>query len=216
MKTHALAAIVTYILFSVPAAAAIITSVDRATFQASLSGTIGSQNFDSLANGDILGTLNGVTYGASTGQPLVTSAFLTSTGLNGLGRTGVGFFLDTDSATFTFSTAITAFAIDINTFANLPGDYFVTLDIGDVVTSLNEVFPGRGTGQFIGFVSNTAFTSVTLSASQLSISPNRTFTLDTLIFGDAAQVVNVPEPATILMFGLGVGGLALSRRRKAV
>ena len=66
------------------AQAAIITSVNRATFQSAVaSQQIDQQNFDSLAAGTILGSLGGVTYSSSLGSPLVTSTFLTSTSPNG-------------------------------------------------------------------------------------------------------------------------------------
>src|SRR4029077_4014946 len=91
---------------------AVITGYTRATFQAALGGgTVFGQNFDSLANGAILTTLNGVTYSASLGSPIVTNVFLTTTSPNGLGSTSTGFFLPAESATFSFATAISAFAI---------------------------------------------------------------------------------------------------------
>lgn len=199
--------------------ASVVVSVDRAAFQAAVaSATIAQQDFDGLANGTVLGTLGDVTYGASTGSPLVTNTFLTSTSPNGLGRTGVGFFLRADTATFTFAAPITAFAIDINTFGNLLGDYSALLGSGDVVTSLNEVFPNQSTGQFIGFTSNTAFDSVTIRANLGSPSQNLSYTLDTLVYGSAAAVQQVPEPAALVLALTGLGLLATAhpvRRRAA-
>lgn len=197
--------------FAGPSYAASITSVDRASFAAAVAGgTIDSQDFDSLAAGTILGSFGGVTYDASAGDALVTSSFLTTTSPNGLGSTSVGFFQSTETATFTFDSAITAFAIDVNTFANTDGAYQALLSTGDVVTSIFEVFPGSFTGQFIGFISSVAFTSVTISAAS-----GFSYTLDTLVFGDARAVTPViPLPGAIPLLLTGLGGLALVRRKR--
>jgi hypothetical protein len=201
--------------FGAAASAATITTYDRANFQAALSGgTISGQNFDSIPVGTILGTLDGVTYGASGGDPVVTNSFLTTTPPNGLGSTSLGYFVANESATFGFSTAITAFAIDINTFAPTAGDYIVTLNLGDVVQSKFDVFPGTATGQFVGFTSDVAFDSVTISAV---VDPNTGFaypyTLDSLVYGNASAVT-VPEPSSLILSGIGgLAAFGLSRRR---
>jgi PEP-CTERM motif len=220
MKLQPLSFIAVFMTLGITcASAATITSYNRAAFQTALSGgTVSGQNFDSLANGATLGTLNGVTYGASAGTPIVTNAFLTTTSPNGLGSTSLGFFGNTESASFTFATAITAFAIDVNTFAPTAGDYSATLNLGDVVLSKFDVFPGSATGQFIGFISNTPFTSVTISTRLDPNNSRYSYTLDSLVYGNAAAVVSAsaPEPSTfgIMGTGLAVFALALRRRRQ--
>ena len=187
--------------------AAIINSVNRATFQAAIAGgNISGENFDLLPVGTILGATPDITYSASGGSPIVTDSFLTSTIPNGLGSTSFGFFAPTETATFSFSTPISAFAIDVNTFANADGAYTASIDTGDIVSSLFEVFPNQSTGQFIGFVSDVAFTDVTIVSSGFS------YTLDTLVYGDASAVV--PVPAAVWLFGSGLIGL-LGMRKKA-
>lgn len=193
--------------------ATVITSVDRATFQAAVAGgTVNNEDFDGLAVGTILGATADLTYAASEGNPIVTDSFLTSTAPNGLGSTSVGFFTATETAIFTFHLPISAFAIDINTFATTDGAYTASLDTGDVVTSLFEVFPSQLTGQFIGFVSDTPFTSVTIDATTDDFS----YTLDTLTYGDAEEVIgNVPIPTAAWLFGSALLGLIGVKRKKA-
>lgn len=194
-----------------PALADTLPSLTRATFQAA-APALTLQNFDSFADGSLLTTDGQISYASSTGTPLITNDYLTTTAPNGLGRSGVGFFLGSDSATFTFLNPITAFAIDINTFATTAGSYDVVLDTGDDAFSIFETFPGTGTGQFIGFVSDTPFTTVSLSANT-----GFAYTLDTLLYGTREAVTGVPEPATwaMLLLGFGlVGGAMRSAKRR--
>ncbi len=198
-----------FLLAAANSQAATITSVDRAAFAAAVvGGTIGSQDFDGIAAGTLLTTTPDVTYSASGGTPIVTANFLTTTPPNGLGSTSIGFFND-EIATFVFTMPITAFAIDINTFAEADGAYSATLNTGDVVLSLFEVFPGQITGQFIGFVSDTPFSSVSISQNDAF-----TFTLDTLVYGDAATVV-VPLPGALLLLLSALPIFRLIGRRKS-
>lgn len=199
------------------ASAATITSYNRNAFATALSGgTVSGQNFDALANGTVLGTLNGVTYGASLGNPIVTSTYLTTTNPNGLGSTSIGYFQSTETATFSFATAITAFGIDVNTFAPTAGDYSATINLGNVVLSKFDVFPGAATGQFIGFISDTPFTSVTIQSITDPNLTHYTYTLDSLVYGNAAAIVNAsaPEPATLSSIGVGFAILGLAFRKR--
>ena len=198
------------------ATAGTVTSYDRTAFQAALaSATLSGQNFDSLTSGSTITTVNGVTYQPSEGSALVTSSYLTTSGANGLGSTSVGYFQIGETLTLTFATAITAFAIDINTYATADSSYKVVLndDTNSVVQSVYDVFPGDETGQFIGFTDTAGFTSVVLSNSAAAYS----YTVDTLVYGGAAAVIaqSIPEPSEWALFALGIPVLvAVARRRK--
>ncbi|PZQ57293.1 MAG: hypothetical protein DI570_20045 [Phenylobacterium zucineum] len=214
MKTLGMVAAAAVVAFSgfSAAEAAVLTSLDRATFQAAVGGGVTLQNFDGYTAGDILTDDGSVTYSTTGGDPLVTNTYLTSTSPNGLGATAVGFFQAGDTLTLTFSSAISAFALDINTFASADGAYSVLLNTGDTAFSIFETFPGTGTGQFIGFVSDTGFTSLTLSTVS-----GFAYTVDTLIYGEARDVTGgIPEPGTwaLMLAGFGAVGASLRRRRQ--
>jgi hypothetical protein len=197
------------------ATAATITTYDRTTFHSALSSaTLSGQDFDSLPLGTIT-TVNGVTYTPSAGTALVTSTYLTTTAPNGLGSTSVGFFLPSETLTIKFNAPISAFALDINTFATAADSYSVTVNdgSGSVIPSLFDVFPNQSTGEFFGFTDSASFDTVVLSSVG-----GFSYTVDSLIYGAASAVVTaaVPEPETYAL--MLIGGAALGfwvRRRNA-
>jgi len=167
-----------------PASAASLIGLDRATFQDAVAGeAVVGQDFDELTPGTVLTSFEGVTYSASGGNVIVTNSFLTSTTPNGIGSTSLGFFSANEIVTFTFDEPITAFAIDINTFAAADGAYFAFVETGDFVSSVFDVFPGAITGQFVGFLSDTPLSSVTIVGVD-----GFSYTLDTLVYGDGAAI----------------------------
>jgi hypothetical protein len=204
---------VSALLICETASAGLITTFgSRAGFDAAFPG-LNIEDWDDFAadttflNGS---TVDGITYNSSTGDAVVTNNFLVSTSPNGLGRTPNQFFAATDTITFGFTTPITVFGIDINTFDPNIGAYRVLTNLGDIALSSFDPFPGRSTGQFVGFLSDMPISSVTLGVSGLSGFNNQTYTLDTMRFG----IVAVPEPASLTLMGVGLAGLGIMMRRR--
>ena len=214
MKTIPSLVLVASALFAVASVqAAAVAFASRASFVSTYPGA-SVENWDSYAVGTTVAngaSLGGITYNSSTGISIVTSQFLTSTGANGLGRTPTEFFDVADQITFTFGSALTAFGIDINTFATTNGAYSLTTNTGEVIASVFDPFANANTGQFAGFVSNVAFTSVTVkSLSDVS-------SLDTLRFVTAnGGGGRTPDGGlTIALFGSAFAALLAFRRKLA-
>jgi len=193
-------------VFNVQQAHAQMVFPDRTAFDSAYS-TASAQNWDSFANGTVIAngtTLNGITYQTnSSNSALVTSAWLSSSAPNGLGETGDTYFTS-DSITFTFSQPLSAFAIDINTYATNHGDITATLGNGSVIDSTFDPFPGFNTGEFLGFSDTSSFNSVTIEDP----SPGDGYTLDTLMYANAPKSA-VPEPTTVALMIVGLMGITV-------
>lgn len=170
--------------------ASTVSGLDRTEFAAEVSdGVMQRETFDSLQVGPISSTPT-LSFSSTAGKVVVTHKFRASTGVGSLGGGALEYFLPHQTLTITFATAITAFGIDINSWATLANAFVGTTNTGESFGSVYSPFPGKTTGQFLGFGSSTPFTSITLAAKG-----NYTFTVDTLDYGkkDPDPVV-IPDP----------------------
>lgn len=203
------------LLTAVQAQATIVTYSSRAAFDAAVGHTF--ETWDEFANGTVItdgSTVNGITYNyipdtldfRSGVNFMVTNAFAYSSYPNTLGLTGDPDYFTFDGVQFGFSQPISTFAIDISTVATADGVFKATTGLGDTILSYFDPFPGIETGQFIGFTSDTPFSSVSLAFADENSPNNAAWVVDTLRY--------TPLPPSLLLLGSGLAGLGLLRLRK--
>lgn len=192
--------------FALPASAVPVFFTDRAAFDLA-SGALSFESFE--ADFSVSGTqtftdftvtetggVNAFGQLRDFGSLGVSSAIIDGTG---------GLVYDDNSSSlasfFSFSGQVNAFGIQIATSSNS------TITIGgDVSTSFNLL---AGVSSFFGVIDTAdLFSSITFDASG---GPNVGF--DAASYG---LVSSVPEPATLMILGLGLAGLGASRCKKAV
>lgn len=169
-------------------------------------------------------TFNNLSITSSTPSPLNRTAgsygyraTVSTTSFFGAG-TNADHWLSTNTATDTITlTNFTGgvYGVGGNFFgSDINGSFAagsVTLTATDASGTQTHTIVGASTGSFLGFVSDTGVTNVTLAAVQ----PNSNFlwpTANNVILG--GQLAPVPEPATWAMMIAGFGLIGASMRRK--
>jgi hypothetical protein len=180
-----------------------------AAFSAAAPGVV-TENFGTATNGQLVAqgsTLNGLTYTFSTGSGLggvITPIFNNFSGrslaaVQGANPpTSTDFFFPGEALTVGFAAPVFAAGMHINVFIGT-GEF----------TFLGNGFPNTAwdvvTSVFVGVVSSTPFSTVTLSGSQ-DLSSG--FDISAIYYATAA----VPAPMSLALLLAGIAGLAAVRR----
>lgn len=203
------------------AAAGVNSVAARTNFLASLTG-VGSQDFESFAGGT--GTPINVSFPGSVGA--ISAALTATSGVQVVNAPSVGRFatsgtnyLEVSSGaafTLTFGTAIGAFGF----YGTDIGD-FVPTNMVMTLTDINNVSTQQIVGHTLGAANNNSlfwgFTDTTNSYTSITFSNpggGDVFGFDDFVIGDRQQIVAVPEPGVLAVFGLGLLGLGIARRKR--
>jgi len=182
------------------------------TSEASFLTSAGSTTLESFENtpGGSSTNMNFGTVGVScTGTTYCPGFFGRSTSYGVTNGAYSVFFATPDTITFTFSSAINSFGIDV-TDLGTTGVTDLTLSTSNNASQV--LFSGYSAATlnqlFAGVTDSTPFTSVTFSATASG---------DGIYFDSAQYATNssIPEPMILSLMGIGLAGLRFSRRRKA-
>jgi len=169
-------------------------------------------DFDALAAGTPVTTIDGVTFSSNTGLDLIVSnVFDAASGDNYLGVDDAGdevflpFFGDV--ITLDFDVAITKLSVSFVSTPSPPiGAYSISTLLGDAVSqTMPDILLGDGGEVFtVAFESATPFMMAELSGGTDGV---HSFNIDNIQFAPAT----VPEPTMLALFGTGLVLLLIFR-----
>ncbi len=189
--TGVLTGLIAFFITGIAGATVIETHTDFTSWQAA-TGAYQAEDFTDM---DLL---PGLSFDSTSGGAITLDGYFydSPTSLNG-------------GTTWYFTETMFSFGGDWDLSGPRGSGMGLVLTMFDGSSSFVAPEISRTTDNFWGFTSDTGFTSLTVSAgSQLGAS--ETYHFDNMVYGASP----VPEPASILLFGTGLVGLAIGARRK--
>ncbi|WP_299074074.1 PEP-CTERM sorting domain-containing protein [uncultured Paraglaciecola sp.] len=184
----------------------------NASFLSQLVG-VGTEDFESFSNNQS-GPLVADFGVAGTATLSGSGEIVGDDGFGRFATSGTQFWETNENFMITFSNAISAFGFFGTDIGDFGGQITLGFEDGNATSLMvnNTTSAPDGALLFWGIIDTAnPFTSVTFGNTDSS----DYFGFDDLVIGVAEQVIvgEVPEPSAFLIFGLGIAGLALSRKQ---
>ncbi len=198
------AAVAAFAVFAAMPAAAQTLYTSRATFNAATVTT--TQNFN---NGPTASTVTSRSYGALTFSCTTGSYCPGFFGARSQGNGGSGsvFFGLPDTSTFSFTSPITAFGIDVLDVGTIRGSDFSVIINGTSYLLQDDYTSGAAF--FFGYT-GAPITSISFTGTAFGDGVD----FDDAAYGSLRVAAAVPEPSTWAMMLLGFGAIGFSIRRR--